>query len=161
MQFGLPEHIQKLLDSARQQQQKVVLVTGVFDLLHQEHRIFLEKAQQAGDVLIVGIEADSRVKKIKGENRPMWSQTKRLDEINRLSVADGVFVLPEQFDTPEDREQLIALIRPSILAVSSHSPHRDKKEAIVSKYGGKVVVVHQFNPALSTTQLIQQHINNE
>lgn len=161
MQFVLPEHIQKLLDSARQQQQKVVLVTGVFDLLHQEHRIFLEKAQQAGDVLIVGIEADSRVKKIKGEHRPIWSQDKRLDEITRLSVADGVFVLPEQFDTPEDRERLIALIRPNILAVSSHSPHLDKKEAIVSKYGGKVVVVHQFNPALSTTQLIQQHINNE
>lgn len=132
----------------------LVLVTGVFDLLHDEHQNFLTKAKEHGDYLLVGIEPDSRVKLLKGQNRPIWNQDRRWTELKQLKSVDFVFILPEQFNEPEERERLVALIRPSMLAVSSHTPHLDKKRALIEKYGGSVVIVHQFNPSVSTTKLI-------
>lgn len=134
----------------------LVLVTGVFDLLHAEHRRFLQLAKEAGDFLLVGLECDSRVKSLKGQNRPIWDQDRRLAEIQALSVVDGAFILPEQFDNKEDRERLIRLLRPDVLAVSSHSPFQTAKRAIMEKYGGRLQVVYQQNPELSTTKIIDR-----
>lgn len=132
----------------------VVLVTGVFDLLHVEHRNFLTAAANAGDVLVVGVESDVRVKKLKGEGRPIDSQEVRLAAVKALGIADTVFILPEQFDSPTDYEDLIKTLQPDILAVSEHSPHQDKKQAIMKKFGGRVEVVYKHNPEISTTKII-------
>jgi rfaE bifunctional protein nucleotidyltransferase chain/domain len=142
------------LSQFQQQQQKIVLVTGVFDLFHQEHRHFLEKAKQAGDVLIVGVESDVRVRQLKGEGRPIQNQATRVEQIETSGFADLVFILPEQFSGPADHERLISEIRPAVLAVSSHTPHLEKKSLILEKFGGKVVIVHQHNPEISTTKLV-------
>lgn len=135
---------------------RVVLATGVFDLLHRAHKGFLLAAKRSGDVLLVGLESDTRVKQIKGESRPINPQIVRKQNLEAWGVADYVFVLPEQFSHPEDHEKLIALIRPDILAVSAHSNHLDKKQAILSKYGGQVKVVYEFDPTISTTQLLAE-----
>ena len=137
-------------------QKKRVLVTGVFDILHQEHRVFLQKAKALGDYLIVGIESDVRVKKIKGEGRPINSQDTRIKNLQNLAIADEIFILPEQFSKPEDHSALIEKIRPDFLAVSSHTKHLDKKKAILEKFDGKVVIVHDHNPHISTTKLLQK-----
>lgn len=134
----------------------VVLVTGVFDLLHEEHLNFLQKAKDEGHILIVGIESDLRVKQLKGENRPIWKQEQRMIEIKRTQIADVVFILPEQFSKPADHENLIAQIRPTVLAVSSHTNHQDKKRAIVEKFGGVLAVVYDHNPAVSTTRKLEK-----
>lgn len=133
---------------------KVVLVTGVFDILHQEHEIFLQKAREQGERLIIGVESDVRVKKMKGVGRPINPQKKRVENLIKLQITNDVFILPEQFDKPQDHEALISKIKPDILAVSSHTMHLDKKTKIVEKYGGKVVVVHQQNPLYSSTKSI-------
>lgn len=130
---------------------KIVLVTGVFDVLHQEHIVFLQKAKKHGEHLIVGIESDVRVRKMKGEGRPIHPQNKRVENLIKLQIANDVFILPEQFDRPQDHEALISSIKPDILAVSSHTMHLDKKTQIVEKYGGKVMIVHQQNPLYSST----------
>lgn len=133
---------------------KKVLVTGVFDVLHKEHIVFLQKAKKLGDALIVGIESDIRVKQIKGPERPVFSQQERKARLEDLQIADKVFVLPEQFSKPSDHEALIAKIQPDYFAVSSHTQHLDKKRKIVEKYGGKLVVVHEHNPEISSSKLI-------
>lgn len=135
--------------------EKVVLVTGVFDLLHEEHIHFLKKAKELGGILLVGIESDLRVKQLKGENRPIWNQERRKSEILKLDIATEVFVLPEQFSKPADHEKLIADIKPDFLAVSSHTIHQKEKKLLVEKYGGKLVVVLDQNPAVSTTQKLE------
>lgn len=132
------------------------LITGVFDVLHEEHVAFLRKAKGLGGRLIVGIESDARVRRLKGVGRPVNSQKKRQEALERLQIADEVFVLPERFDTPDDHRQLLAQVRPDILAVSSHSPHIDKKSRLMQEIGGKVVIVHQHNPAVSTTKMLDQ-----
>jgi len=141
------------LKTLRDQGKKITLVTGVFDLLHQEHKIFLEKASQIGDVLIVGVESDARVRQLKGENRPIQNQELRKKQIEALNLADTVFILPEEFTTAEHYDQFVKEILPAYLAVSSHTPFQESKEMLMKKYGGELKVVHEFNPEVSTTIL--------
>ena len=136
---------------------KKVLVTGVFDILHKEHIYFLKKAKSLGDYLIVAIESDVRVKQMKGEGRPINSQDKRKESLERLNLADEVFILPEEFNKPEHHKKLIKKIKPKFLAVSSHTKHLDKKQEILNEFGGEVVVVHDHNPEISTTNLLKKN----
>jgi cytidyltransferase-like protein len=133
-----------------------VLVTGVFDVLHKEHLIFLRKAQKLGDYLVVGIESDKRVSEIKGPNRPIHNQDARVARIAQEHIADEIIILPEQFSSREDHLTFIKSIQPDILAVSSHTAHLDKKKAIMEVCGGRVEVIHDHNPTISTTILLNQ-----
>lgn len=134
---------------------KKVLVTGVFDVLHEEHTNFLKKAKDLGDYLIVGLESDVRVRQMKGEGRPVNYQNIRKSNIEALKIADEVFILPEQFSKPEDHKKLIRKIKPDYLAVSSHTKFLDRKQAILDEFGGEVVVVHDHNPKISSTKIIK------
>lgn len=149
----LENSLLQTLTKLHDQGKKITLVTGVFDLLHQEHTLFLEKASELADVLIVGLESDVRVRQLKGEGRPIENQQLRKSHLEELGIADLVFILPEGFSNQAAYDQLIAEIRPTYLAVSSHSPYQENKQALMEKYGGELKVVHEFNPAISTTIL--------
>ncbi len=133
-----------------------VLVTGVFDVLHEEHLIFLKKAKSLGDYLLVGVESDVRVAQMKGENRPINTQLVRVSQLEKLKIADEVFILPEAFNKPEQHIELIKKIKPKYLAVSSHTKHLEEKQQILEAHGGKVVIVHNHNPKISTTKILSQ-----
>jgi cytidyltransferase-like protein len=133
-----------------------VLVTGVFDGLHEEHKEFLRKAKEQGDVLLIGVESDHRVRQIKGDERPVYSQAVRVAALKSLALAERVFVLPEQFSDPKEHLALLRQVRPNILAVSSHSPHLKEKQQLLQEIGGRVVVVHQHNPTISSTILLEK-----
>jgi D-beta-D-heptose 7-phosphate kinase/D-beta-D-heptose 1-phosphate adenosyltransferase len=152
----LPNQVASLVSTAHQEHQRIVLVTGVFDLLHQEHEIFLRKAKEEGDILLVGIESDPRVRRTKGEGRPVNPEDKRLTNLADWKIADCVFILPDEFDTPDQRRAFIHTVRPSILAVSAHSPFLEAKQALLSEVGGEVKVVHEHNPTVSTTILLEK-----
>ena len=140
----------------KQAGKRIVLVTGVFDVFHEEHRAFLQKASEVGDVLVVGVESDVRVKEMKGPDRPLFSQQHRFTQVSLYPVVDIAAILPESFSRPEHHRSLIQLIQPHILAVSAHSPHQDKKQLILQEFGGTLRVVHEHNPAVSTTKLLAQ-----
>lgn len=131
---------------------RVVLATGFFDLLHQEHINFLAKAKAAGDILIVAVESDERARLLKGEGRPVETQNVRCTHL--LPYADFCVALPPDFDHFEAYDSLMNAVKPNIYAVSSHTDHLKSKTFLVEKYGGKLIVVHEHNPAISTTQLI-------
>lgn len=150
---------QTIIDQVRQWQQQeeiVVLATGVFDLLHIEHIRFLEKAKAAGTRLIVGIESDVRVKQIKGLLRPINHQRIRLEQLLALKVVDQAFILPDQFSSQADWEQLMADIKPDIYAISSHTSYQENKQYICQKFGVDLQIVHEHNPEISTTEIINQ-----
>ena len=132
---------------------KITLVTGFFDLLHQEHITFLQKAKAIGDLLIVGVESDARALAVKGEGRPIESQELRCQKVG--VYADYVIALPDDFDHQEAYKALLRAIRPHIYAVSSHTSYLENKAKLVKKYGGELVVVHDWNPDVSTTQIIK------
>lgn len=151
---------------------KIVLATGFFDLLHEEHINFLTKAKATGDILIVAVESDERARKLKGEGRPIEPQSLRCQHLidftaklqncktAKQNIVDYVLQLPPDFNNFVAYDSLMSAVRPEIYAVSSHSDHLKSKTFLVEKYGGKLVVVHEHNPAISTTQLInsQNHV---
>jgi len=134
--------------------QPTVLVTGVFDILHQEHLEFLRKAARLGQ-LVVGVESDKRVRQIKGEGRPINTQADRVRHLKETGLVNQVFVLPETFSSPDDHRRLLRELAPDVLAVSSHTAHLEAKTQLMKEIGGRVEVVHQHNPSVSTTQLLR------
>jgi len=142
----------------------VVLATGFFDLLHDEHRNFLQKAKAAGDILIVAVESDERARTTKGEGRPVETQFIRCQHLLDLCIPTGsdpqsklvdfVLTLPPDFNNFSSYDSLMSAIRPQIYAISSHTSHQKTKDFLVQKYGGQLLVVHDWNPEISTTQII-------
>ena len=147
-------HTQSQIRSAQDAGKRLVLATGVFDLLHAEHQEFLRKAAAAGDMLVVGVETDARVRASKGSDRPHQDQQTRLAQVAQVPGVTHAFLLPESFAKPEHHRALLACLLPAILAVSSHSPFQDRKAALLAEFGGRLEVVHEHNPAVSTTQLL-------
>ena len=152
----LPHSIDTVISQAKAFDRRVVLVTGVFDILHDEHTLFLQKAKKTGDVLVVGVESDKRVKELKGEDRPINPQDVRVAHLEQMHIADGVFVLPELFSEPVHHLNLLRAVRPDVLAVSSHTPHLQSKRKLIEEVGGRLEIVHQHNPEISTTRLLQE-----
>jgi cytidyltransferase-like protein len=135
----------------------IVLATGVFDILHDEHRSFLRKAKALGGKLIVGIESDVRVRQLKGPTRPIHPQSLRKENLEKLGFIDEVFVLPDAFSEKEQHRALLATIHPTILAVSENTPFIESKQQLMQEIGGRVVIVHKHNPAISTSKILAEH----
>lgn len=151
--------IAPICNDLRSKNHKLVLATGFFDLLHSEHINFLHKAKAVGDILIVAVESDERAKITKGEGRPVETQRLRCQKLSKY--ADYVIALPSDFNNFEAYDSLMSAVRPEIYAVSSHTSHQKTKDFLSEKYGGKLVVVHELNPEISTTQLINKGIMDQ
>lgn len=141
-----------------------VLVTGIFDLLHVEHVRFLAAAASVGlgskmppsTHLIVGIESDKRVKRLKGEGRPVMGQADRKEMLEGLKMVDEVVILPDKFDSDDDYLKLLREVKPDIYAVSENSPFMENKRKICQRAGVVLKVVYRYNPEYSTTKLIEK-----
>lgn len=149
------QDLDEFLSKRAKEKKTLTLVTGVFDLLHEEHHNFLFKAKKLGDLLLVGLESDERVKRMKGSTRPVNDVKKRLENLQEWNLADFIFILPEQFSKPDDHRQLIGKIRPNFMAVSSHTAHALEKASILAEFSAKLVVVHDFNPEFSSSKLLE------
>lgn len=149
------QNLDNFLAERKRLKKTLTLVTGVFDLLHEEHFVFLKKAKKLGDLLLVGLEADARVKQMKGEDRPIKDQVSRLKSLQKLNIADFVFILPEEFSKPENHRALIAKIKPNFMAVSSNTLFQAEKARILAEFSAKLVVVHDFNPKFSSSKIIK------
>lgn len=158
--YNLPLEVKSILHKAKKERQTMVLVTGVFDVLHREHVRFLQKAKKAGDILLIGVETDRRVRILKGSDRPINNERSRMQVLDQLGIADSIFLLPVNFDDLEDHKAFIRLIKPDVLAVSSHSPHLEVKRKIVKDFGCQLSIVHQHNPEISSSKIIKQRSNN-
>lgn len=106
-----------IIRNLKKQNKKIVLAGGCFDVLHPGHVIFLEKAKKAGDILIVILESDKKVKQLKGANRPVHTQKERAQVLSALRVVDYVVMLPFM-ELESSYDQLIQKIKPGIIAVA-------------------------------------------
>jgi len=128
------EKIDMLVEGLRRKGKKIVFTNGVFDILHYGHIDYLTKARSLGDVLIVGVNKDSSVKKFKTANRPIQSGSDRARILSALRSVDYVVMFAEE--TPE---RLIKLIRPDILVKGADYKVSEIIGAdIVKSYGGEV-----------------------
>jgi rfaE bifunctional protein nucleotidyltransferase chain/domain len=134
----------------KKQNKKVVFTNGVFDLLHAGHVDYLTKAKQKGDVLIVAVNSDLSVKKIKGELRPIVPQDERAFIISSLKPVDYVFLFNEE--TPYE---VIKQLVPDVL-IKGADWDIDKivGKDVVEANGGKVETIQFVNDS-STTNIIK------
>ncbi len=95
------EELTRELSKHRRQQQQIIFAHGVFDMLHRGHVTLLAEAKKLGGILVIGVENDSNVKKLKGEDRPIHCHEARLFVLSYLEPVDYLFLIPEYGDTED------------------------------------------------------------
>ena len=133
----------------------LVVVTGVFDLLHIGHLRFLEAARHLGDALIVGVEDDVRVRRWKGPDRPIMTQDDRCELLAALRVVDRVFLITGERIDPDYYVELLQPLAPRYLAVTADDPFLAEKQTAMEHIGVEVRVVTPRIENYSTTHLVQ------
>ena len=137
--------------SLRKRKKKVVFTNGCFDILHVGHIIYLRKAKSYGDILIVGLNRDSSVRRIKGPMRPLLSERDRAEMLSELACIDYIVLFSD--DTPQ---RLIATLKPDVLVKGSDwSLDRIVGRDVLAQYGGKVKRVRLIK-GKSTTNIIKK-----
>lgn len=134
---------------------KIVVVTGVFDLLHIGHLRFLEAARRLGDELIVGVESDERVRRWKGPNRPIQTEDDRMDLLRALRVVDEVFLIMGERVDPMYYADLLLPFHASFLAVTADDPFLEQKREAMRAIGVEARVVTPRIENYSTSHLVQ------
>lgn len=133
---------------------KIVLVGGCFDILHWGHIKFLEASKNEGDILVVLLESDGKIKKTKGDKRPINNISKRSAVLSSLSSVDFVIEL-EGMTKNEEYDKLIVQIKPDVIALTKGDASLEQRIIQAEKVGAKVVEVIDRIEDLSTTRLLK------
>jgi rfaE bifunctional protein nucleotidyltransferase chain/domain len=144
-----------LISELKNNNKKIVFTNGCFDILHKGHIEFLSKASSLGDYLIVGLNSDSSVKKLKGPNRPINDQTSRSIVLASIFFIDNVIIFDE--DNPYN---IIKSIHPDILVKGKD--YKDEEIIgydIVKEYGGDIKTIELIN-GYSTSNIIDRIESN-
>ena len=136
---------------ARAHGEKIVFTNGCFDILHAGHVGYLEQARKQGDRLVLAINSDASVKRLKGEGRPINPVERRMAVLAGLEAVDWVVSFDD--DTPE---RLLELIKPDVLVKGGdYSREQVVGWEIVESYGGEVKAL-DFLDNCSTTAIVEQ-----
>lgn len=130
---------------------KIVLVGGCFDILHYGHIHFLKKAKLLGNYLIVALESDQNVKRLKGKERPIHNQIQRQEILESLNFVDEVIILKDEM-ADKDYLELVQKIRPLVIAITTGDSMFEKKTNHAMTVGAKVLEIENIE-ALSTTKI--------
>lgn len=127
----------------------MVFTNGCFDILHAGHVAYLEDAKALGDILVVGVNSDASIKRLKGEKRPINTEKHRMMVLAGLGAVDYVCLFNE--DTPIE---LITTVKPNIHTKGGdYSPETLPEYAPIIAYGGRVKII-RFRPGLSSSSII-------
>lgn len=143
----------KIIPRLKKSGKKIVFTNGCFDILHLGHITYLEKAKSCGDILIVGINSDKSIHKIKGPHRPIQNQSSRAKVLAALSSIDYVVIFNEP--TPI---KLIEAIKPNVLVKGADWNIKDIVGSnIVKENKGRVAKI-KFIKGFSTSNIIERII---
>ena len=144
--------LRAISDALRNDNRKLVLTNGCFDLLHVGHVRYLEAARRLGDALAVAINGDESVRTLKGEGRPLNRATDRAEVIAALESVDYVVIFPETRAT-----SLLETVRPSIYVkggdYTAESLHPEERAAL-DKVGSEIRIL-PFEKGYSTSTLVE------
>lgn len=145
------EELVTLREQFRRNNKKVVFTNGCFDIIHRGHVEYLVKAKALGDILIVGINTDRSVQKVKGENRPIISQDDRVFIVSNLIPVDYVCLFEQE--TPLE---LISALVPDVLIKGADWGIGDVVGKDVVEQAGGCVATIDYVPNRSTTGIIEE-----
>ncbi|TDT67898.1 glycerol-3-phosphate cytidylyltransferase [Hypnocyclicus thermotrophus] len=141
----------KLVKKLKSEGKTVVFTNGCFDILHVGHLRYLQEAKELGDILIVGVNSDKSVSKLKGPTRPINTQNDRAEMLVGLKPVDYTVIFTE--DTPVE---IINELKPSIHVKGGDYKKEELPETpIVEKNGGKVIILSLIQ-GKSTTNIVKK-----
>jgi rfaE bifunctional protein nucleotidyltransferase chain/domain len=141
--------LDRWLAQVRFKNRKIVFTNGCFDVLHRGHVDYLATASELGDLLVIGLNTDESVKKLKGPARPYLDEETRAYILAAMSFTSAIILFEE--DTPI---RLIEKVRPDVLVKGSdYKPSEIVGHDLVTSWGGKVLTV-DLTPGYSSTQVI-------
>ncbi|WP_027389633.1 bifunctional D-glycero-beta-D-manno-heptose-7-phosphate kinase/D-glycero-beta-D-manno-heptose 1-phosphate adenylyltransferase HldE [Chrysiogenes arsenatis] len=144
-----------IVERLKQSGKKIVFTNGCFDILHYGHITYLQDARNQGDLLILGLNSDASIRRLKGESRPIIGQDERAHVLAALECIDYVVIFDE--DTPL---RLIEAIQPYRLAKGGdYTPDKVVGREVVEAHGGEVVII-PFVEGKSTTGIIERILAN-
>jgi D-beta-D-heptose 7-phosphate kinase/D-beta-D-heptose 1-phosphate adenosyltransferase len=144
----------KIIKDLRTKRKRIVFTNGCFDLLHIGHVRYLEKAKALGDVLVVGVNSDSSVRKLKGPKRPILPEEERAGILSGLGCVDYITIFSEI-----DPLKLITSLRPDVLVKGGDwTKEQTVGKEVVERSGGEVVIL-PFVKGASTSNLIHTILN--
>jgi rfaE bifunctional protein nucleotidyltransferase chain/domain len=143
--------LKKICDENRLSGGKIVFTNGCFDIIHSGHCYYLSETKKLGDILIIGMNSDDSVRRLKGENRPINNEIDRAIVLDSIKFVNFVTIFNE--DTPLE---LIKLIQPDVLVKGGDYTIETIVGAdVVRSNGGKVVVI-PYLEGKSTTNLLRK-----
>jgi len=135
----------------RRRGRRIVFTSGCYDLLHVGHLRSFEQAAALGDVLVVGVNRDRRVRKLKGAGRPVTPERQRAEMVAGLAVVDWVVLFPEA-----DASPLIRALRPDVVCKGGEYRGLDTPESLaIEELGGSFVALRQ-TPGVRTTATLDR-----
>ncbi len=143
----------KIVNELKEKKKLVGFTNGCFDLLHAGHLKLISESKRYCDYLVIGLNSDSSVKKLKGLNRPIENEKKRIENISKIDAVDAIILFSEP--TPMD---IIQLLNPDVLVKGSD--YKNLKVVgsdYITKRGGKLIFV-ELMPGVSTTKIIENRL---
>lgn len=145
------DQLQQVVRAEREAGKIIVTTNGCFDILHVGHVRYLKQARQLGDVLIVGVNTDASVKRLKGHGRPLNNQDDRAEILASLESVDFVTLFSE--DTPVE---FLTAIKPNFHTKGGdYDPRNLAETPVVESFGGKMKII-DLVPNKSTTSLVSK-----
>lgn len=151
------EKIESLSREIKKQGGVIVLAGGCFDIIHPGHIVFLEKAKEAGSSLIVFLESDEKVNKLKGVGRPVHTQTERAKVLSALSSVDYVVMLPFM-GLDAEYDQLIKTLKPDIIAATRKDGDISHYQRAARLSGAKLEFVTDVIGGHSSSKILETKI---
>jgi len=143
--------IKKIAATLKATGKTVVFTNGCFDILHAGHVRYLQAAKELGDCLILGLNSDESVRRLKGPTRPINHQEDRAEVVEALAAIDYVVIFEET-----TAEHLVGEIQPSIYVKGGDYQINELPEAgIVASYGGKIILIPEV-PGRSSSNIIKK-----
>lgn len=141
----------QITNDLRNQGKKIVLVGGVFDIIHIGHIRFLQEAKRCGDVLVVLLENDETVKRLKGNQRPFTIQKERAEILAELASTDIIIPLTE-IKNDDEYDHIVISLKPDIIAVTKDDPNLGHKKRQAKEVSAQIKEVVDRLP-YSTSKL--------
>jgi len=148
--------LKKIIQEQKKKGKRVVLANGCFDLIHAGHIRYLREAKGQGDILVVALNSDSSVRKLKGEGRPILNQKERVEIVSSFSFVDHLTTFKEI-----NVEKVLLALKPDIHAKGSdYTMDTVPEKETVKSYGGAVVIVGgaKIN---STSEIIKRMLQKQ
>lgn len=140
--------VAEFVKDARRKKKKIVLTQGSFDMIHIGHARYCREAKKYGDVLIVGVDSDEKIRARKGEGRPIVPQAERLEMLAHLEYID--LVVLKKLDVP--KWELIRITHPDIL-ITTEDTYTDEQIKALKDICGKVVVLKPMATTSTSAKL--------